>query len=520
MKNSLINFWNKSSLLPVLIISLVTGLTYIRGLNNSFVAEDFVFLSTSGQTFAEMWQYMVSLTRMLLVFISFGWALFRLCGKDPVVCHLAVLVLHVGVSLLLFYVASLLSGDKRIGFISALIYAVYPRHHQPVLWLAAASEMVLVVLFSLACIYTFKKYLNTRWLGWQILTLLSLCAAILSHEVGVILFPLLPLIELILHSSEERNTRAWLTFRFYYKYVPYLVLFGLYFLMTFGGARLFKLSTDLTGRQLAAEGFQYETYHLTGLSIDKIKYMLAYLTYLAYPQIPLRLLDPNLLTAMLALVTSLFLLFLLAKGSPIMRFSILWMVLAILPFVLFVPFGNADRYFYLPAAGFSVLVGTLACRGYDKLEARWPGWGQVILVCLLALYLVSSIILIQQRIGEWHRAGEIAADVVAQTRRLYPDVPPESTMLFVALPGQYKQAYVFLGGGIGGAVYLAYGAQPSAPRAYQTRDPEVVSFLKEAELVEHPLPGVYVFLYEDGVLYDRSEMVNSLEPLRPGTWSR
>jgi len=519
MKNSLISSWSKFSLLPILLISLLAGLTYIRGLNNSFVAEDFTLLSISSQTFAEMWQYMISFTRMLLVFISFGWALFRLCGTNPIGCHLVILVLHVGVSLLLFHVASLLSGDKRIGFISALVYAVYPRHHQPVLWLAAASEMVLVAFFSLICIYTFKKYLSTRWLGWQILTLLSLSVAILSHEVGTILFPLLPLIELLLH-SEERNARAWFAFRFYYKYIPYLVLFGLYFLVTFGGARLFKLSTDLTEKQLTAEGFQYETYHLTGLSIYGIKDMLAYLTYLAYPQIPLRLLDPNLLTAMLALVTSLFLLFLLVKGSPIMRFSILWMVLAILPFVLFVPFGNADRYFYLPAAGFSILVGTLACQGYDKLKARWPSWGQVILVCLLASYLVSSIILIQQRIGEWRQAGEIAADVVGQAKRLYPNVPPESTMLFVALPEQYKQAYVFLGGGIGGAVYLAYGAQPSAPRAYQTRDPAVSSFLKKAEPVDHPLPGLYVFLYENGILYDKSNVVSSLEPLRKGTWSR
>jgi len=141
-------------------------------------------------------------------------------------------------------------------------------------------------------------------------------------------------------------------------------------------------------------------------------------------------------------------------------------------------------------------------------------------VLLMGLYLISSVMIMQQRIGEWRRAGEIAADVVEQAKRLYPDVPPESTMLFVALPDQYKQAYVFLGGGIGGAVYLAYGARPSAPRAYRARDPEVVSFLKEAEPVEHPLPGVYVFLYKDGVLYDRSKVVNSLEPLRTGTWSR
>jgi hypothetical protein len=110
--------------------------------------------------------------------------------------------------------------------------------------------------------------------------------------------------------------------------------------------------------------------------------------------------------------------------------------------------------------------------------------------------------------------------VVKQAKRLYPKVPPGSTMLFAALPDQYQQAHVFLGGGIGGAVYLAYGALPSTPRAYQTRDPAVIFSLKEAGAVDHPLPGLYVFLYEDGILYDKSNVVSSLEPLREGTWFR
>ena len=73
---------------------------------------------------------------------------------------------------------------------------------------------------------------------------------------------------------------------------------------------------------------------------------------------------------------------------------------------------------------------------------------------------------------------------------------------------------------IGGAVYLAYGAQPSVPRAYQTRDPTVISFLKEAKPVDHPLPGLYIFLYENGILYDKSDAVSNLGPLGKSTWSR
>ena len=145
---------------------------------------------------------------------------------------------------------------------------------------------------------------------------------------------------------------------------------------------------------------------------------------------------------------------------------------------------------------------------------------QVITMLVAGIYLISSVALVQQRINEWRQAGELAADVLEQTRRLYPSVPMESTMLFAGLPDQYEQAYVFLGGGIRGAVYLAYGDQLSIPSAYQTRDPEVISYLKEADPVDQPLPGLYVFLYQDGVLYDKTNVVNNYEPLQKGTWYR
>jgi hypothetical protein len=280
-----------------------------------------------------------------------------------------------------------------------------------------------------------------------------------------------------------------------------------FLLLTFGGGRLDKL----TGNR---------AYHFIGWGSGQVRNWASYLVYLTFPQILLRSLDVTPLTVALAALVTLGLGAALAKGTAVVRFLVIWIGAALVLYVFFVPFGNADRYFYVPAVGFSIFASVIGCWGYDKLKVRSAAWARVVAVLLMGLYLLSSMMLMQQRISEWHRAGEIAADVVEQAKRLYPDVPPESTMLFVALPDQYQQAYVFLGGGIGGAVYLAYGSQPSVPRAYQARDPAVISFLKEAEAVDDPLPGLYVCLYEDGILYDKSNVVNSLEPLRKGTWFR
>ena len=503
----------------VVLISLIAGATYCRGLMNSFVAEDFTMMSLSTLPFSALWELMTSATRIRPLPVCINWVLYQGFGMNPLGYYLFVLVLHVVASVLVFFVGKSLSGDERVGLTSALLFVVYPRHHQPVLWLSA-DQFVLVGIFALISILCFRAYLRTGQFRYQLGTLICVCMALLANELGATLFPLLFLAEFILGGSEQKRWQSLFAVKTYCKYIPYLVLLILYIGVTFGGGRLFKLSMTAAEQQAASEGWQYDTYHLVGLGPKGAKDLAAYLTYLVYPQIPLRALDINLTTATVAAVTAFCLLALFIKGSPPVQFSVLWIFLTLAPFVLFVPFGNADRYFYVPAIGLAILAGILGCWGYDKLKARSAVWARMVAVLLMGLYLISSVMLMQQRIGEWHRAGEIAADVVEQAKRLYPNVPPESTMLFVALPDQYKQAYVFLGGGIGGAVYLAYGMQPSAPRAYRTRDPAVSSFLKEAEPVDDPLPGLYVFLYEDGILYDKSNVVSSLEPLRKGTWDR
>jgi hypothetical protein len=503
--------------LAVLAVVFVAGLTYVGGLDNGFVDQDFAMMALSTLDFGTFCKRVTAATRVKPFPLVLNWVVYRAFGMNPVGYHLLVLMFHTLCTVLVFHIGRSVSGNKFVGLVAALVFAVYPRHHETVLWLAA-DQFVIVSLFAVAGLLLFRTYLQTTRLRYQLGTLGCVCIALLSHEVGATLFPLLFLMEFILWRPPQERWQALRRPTTYGKYVPYLVLFALYFALMFGGDRLLKLSTDLSVQD--RERLRHMTYHLTGVGINEAKNFAAYLTYAAYPQIPLRSLDPDPVTAAVAFITGLVLLFLLVKGTPLVRFAVLWIFLTLAPFVFFVPFGNADRYFYMSAVGFSILAGVLGCWGYDRLKVRSATWARTTAVLLMGMYLVSSVTLIQQRSDEWRRAGEIAADVVEQVKHLHPSVPPESTMLFVALPDRYKQASVFWGGGVGGAVYLAYGAQPSAPGAYRTRDPAVISYLKEAEPVDHPLPGLYVFLYENGILYDKSDVVSDLGPLGGSTWSR
>jgi hypothetical protein len=505
--------------LYLLLIGILCVLTYARGLPNLFVAEDFSTLAFSSQGFDQIWKLAFTATRVRPLSLFLGWLLYQVFGAVPVGHHLFTLVFHVANCMGVFSLGNRLSKNERVGLVASLLFSVYPRHHQSVLWLAAC-QYVMIGTFVLASLLCFDRFLQTRRIWFQVGAVVCVCLAVATNEGGLVALPLMFLLDVSSWNHRQQGWRNLLRINTYLKYIPYLIFLVIYLAGTFGGSRLYKLNPAYGVPQAPSEGWKSDTYHLT-VGTSWVKDLVAYLTYLMYPQIPLRSLDVGLMAGALSILALLFLLFLLVRGQAAARFTVLWMGLTLVPFVLFVPFGNADRYFYMAAIGYSLLGGLLGCWAYDRIRARSKAVAQVASALVVGAYLVSSVALMQQRINEYRRAGEIVADIVEQAKQLVPSVPAESTMLFAGLPDQYGQAYVFLGGGIGGAIYLAYGGQPSSPVAYQTRDLQVAAFLRESRPVDKSLPGLYVFLYgADGTLRDKTDVVGSLGPLRESTWYR
>jgi hypothetical protein len=135
-------------------------------------------------------------------------------------------------------------------------------------------------------------------------------------------------------------------------------------------------------------------------------------------------------------------------------------------------------------------------------------------ICVLVLYLASSAAMIQQRIGEWRRAGEIARDTIAQVVALRPEMARDSRLFFVGLPRRYGQANV-LGTGIEGALRLAY--HEIYLEIFRSPDPVLVAWLLAQEEVGRT-PDHYVFLYDDGTVRDVSTRVADFEDFYESWW--
>ena len=115
---------------------------------------------------------------------------FSVWRLDPFGYHLTNVFLHICVSVSLFMLLQLMTGDRRIAFTGTLFYAVHPAHTAAVTYIAGRAD-ILATLFSLLSIMLFHMHFKAQnnkkaaflYTGSLILFLL----AVLSKEMAVIL---------------------------------------------------------------------------------------------------------------------------------------------------------------------------------------------------------------------------------------------------------------------------------------------------------------------------------------------
>ena len=111
---------------------------------------------------------------------------YQIFGLQPPGWHAAMVLLHLLAVVLVFKVASILTGNRLSGLLAALLFGLFPAHAEAVVWPAAIPEPM-AGLFELAAFYFFVRRAetparNTAWAS------MLFAAALLSHE-SAIAFP-------------------------------------------------------------------------------------------------------------------------------------------------------------------------------------------------------------------------------------------------------------------------------------------------------------------------------------------
>jgi tetratricopeptide (TPR) repeat protein len=286
-------------------------------------------------------------------------------GLHPWAWHLTTILLHLLVTLLVYFLALRLVNEVFTAGIAALLFGLHPVHIEAVAWISGLTEPLLAVFFVLA----FLCYLRTREAlqhraRWLALSMAFFVLAMLEKETGVI-FPLLIVAYEWFYpkADTESNTSSGMARRAAGTVLPALPYFAL--ILPYLAARIYALkgfSHPLTPLPFSdvlltvPSLLEFWVRHLfwpVGLSTfyDTRPVQNPTLSNFVLPAFAV------LLIAGLALAA--------ARKSQVVAFALAWIVLPLLPLLDIRVFAENefahDRYLYLPSIGLAI-IAALALR--------------------------------------------------------------------------------------------------------------------------------------------------------------
>jgi hypothetical protein len=306
-------------------------LIYGRSTAGYFFDDDFHWLAQTlslSPNFFDLSRYDHFYRPVIELYFLAGLTIF---GCDPFPFHVLSIAIHLLTTTLVFSFARGVSNSIPFAALAAGFFAVQPGFTDAVTWIAAITDLMPVLWYVLT-VWLHLRHLQTGRVQWYIGALLAFLTCHLTHESAATLLPMMGLVELTFSASGSARERVMTVVGHWHRYLPFAaILIG--FL-----AVAYEVNTR---SYLVREGHYAFGWHAIGNVLN-------YVIWLYVGQ--RSLLDYAATVAVLGAV--------LAWGTPRMRFSVLWIVVTLLP-VSFFTWGNAARYLYLPAPGFAMLLADL-----------------------------------------------------------------------------------------------------------------------------------------------------------------
>ncbi len=366
---------NTLPLLPVLLILLVTFAVYFNALSNGFVFDDIqdvvenpwirdirylpqIFSSNVAGFNAA---YATSYYRPLIhVIFMLAYAVF---GLSPWGFHLVNILFHACASLLLFFIASKLilgfdpypwPGRFSPAFYAALLFAAHPINTGTVDWVSGVMDASFAFFFLLS-LYLYMRSEDGGKYNYY-LSIVSFFLSTLCKEPALTL----PFV-LIAYDYTFKKSDFSLS-RYAKRYLPYLAVMGIYFVLRFNALGSFapsKTHIDLTVYQ-----YVINIIHLFSQYI--VKLIFPFNLSAIYRFHPLTtIFEPNAMIALIVVLGFAFFAYTMRKDKVIF-FSLFIVVFPLLPaFAITSIAGDsvfAERYLYLPSAGYAIILALLLTR--------------------------------------------------------------------------------------------------------------------------------------------------------------
>ncbi len=299
---------------------------------------------------------------------------YQLFGPIAYPFHLVNLLLNVGVTLLVFWVARRLFRQDAPALIAAVLFALHPIHTEAVAWIAAVTDLEVTFFYLLT--FALFLWLPTKGGGRsekiELAMVVSFVLTLLSKEQSLT-FPLLATVYEHFY-REDRSQTSWSqkVARYGALWLMDLayVLLRVRFLGAFAPQ---EQMSSLTLTQIFLSGIA-----LVGKYLGKLLWPVHLCAYYVFHK-SASWSDPRVLAGVLGLLISAVVFMQLWKRERIVSFGLVWMFVTLSPVLdARLLAGNvfAERYLYLPSVGFAWCFGWLAAHLWQALQGRpLARWG-------------------------------------------------------------------------------------------------------------------------------------------------
>lgn len=300
-------------------------------------------------------------------------------GMSPIWFHAVNIFIHLLSVILLYRIGTRVLQNRSAAFIAALLFAIHPANTEAVNFISARNTLI-SLFFCLASFLAFMQA-KERGIRWPLLSSLLFFCGLLSKETAFMLIALIALYVLLpLPGATSEKGRMNLL-----SVLPYLFFTIVYFVM-----RVYSLH-GMMGISISDAGLLSRlarNYHIIP----------QYIALLVYPtdltvchNVPGGGLfnPPWFFPVWVALLVTIWLI--IRSRNKAALFGLAWCAINYLPISNIVPIPSepmTERFLYLPAVGFFLVVGAGLTRLFNLERARRPVW-TIIAVIAIALSTVT-----------------------------------------------------------------------------------------------------------------------------------
>ena len=335
-----------SSVIGGSVVVALVGTVYRMALQANFFNDDFHWLFDARRF---EWANLLHLDRYNhfyrpVIEVYFHFAL-RVFGCSPAPFHALSIGLHLVNAWILFLFARALTASPVTAFAAVLLFCVQPGYVEAVTWVGAITDLLPATWFLLT-LFLHLRFLQRHLWAYEAAAFLAFALCLGTHESAVTIPPMMVALDLLLHwPARAVDIGAWTRQRVRC-YAPFAVALAGFLVVTYvvnSRSYLVREGHYAVGWHAVPNIFDY----LAGLYVGRRR--------------PAWYVGTALVIAAV-----------LRRGTPRMRFFLVWIVVTLLP-ASFFTWGTASRYLYVPAAGFALLLADLAVAGCLRaVRARMP----------------------------------------------------------------------------------------------------------------------------------------------------